>query len=138
MKKRVRSKNLSADVVQIIVQLLDGWASKLTWDHLISAIDFRIQQHYTRQALSNQNDIKIAYDIAKQRLSTSNNKPTIKNTNEMLLKQLQTIKNENEKLKKENGELLEQSARWVYNATTNGITFEQLNKPLAIIKHKDD
>ena len=135
MKKRVRSKNLSNEAIETIVQLLDGWASKLTWDHLISAIDFRIEQHYTRQALSSHPQIKSAYDDTKKRLSRLNTENLAKKKpqqDDSLLLKIKDLETDNIKLKKENKELLEQIARWVYNAYRLDITPNELDKPLAL------
>jgi hypothetical protein len=135
MKKRIRSKNISDETIDLIVQLLDGWASKLTWDHLISAIDFRINQHYTRQALSNQTKIKQAYDKAKQRLQSN------KQSNKMQVNQLDKLKQvelENYKLKDQNHELLAQCARWTYNAYLLGISIDELDRPIQEINPKNN
>jgi hypothetical protein len=106
MEKRTRSKNLSNETIEIIVQLLDGWASKLTWDHLISAIDFKTQQHYTRQALSNHPKIKLAFDTTKQRLSKEEKNSIIKTPNDLLIKRLEILEFENKRLENENNRLL--------------------------------
>jgi len=132
MKKRTRSKNLSDDTISIIVQLLDGWASKLTWDHLISAIDFRINQHYTRQALSNHPQIKSAYDATKQRLSDSKVTENIASIDNQT-STIKALEIENNNLKEENKKLLDQVARWVYNAYAMGIKIDELDKPLKVV-----
>jgi len=131
MNKRTRSKNLSDQSIEVIVQLLDGWASKLTWDHLISAIDFKLHQHYTRQALSSHPQIKLAYDKTKQRLSLEQKKEAKKSEKDILLEQLQNLEKENQRLKKENQELLALNHRVTYNAYVHGLSLEQLNKEVS-------
>ena len=46
-----RSKNLDDQLIRGIVEILDGWSEDLTWDGLVEAVDRRLGQRYTRQAL---------------------------------------------------------------------------------------
>jgi len=46
--KHSRSENLTDELIERIVEILDGWSEKLTWNKLIDEIEFRTKNRYTR------------------------------------------------------------------------------------------
>lgn len=143
LHKRNRSKNLTDEDIEITVNILDGIEGKLTWDELITAIDFKTGQHYTRQTLAKHPRIKKAYDIAKARIvrereNTNNIDSTLSPKEYILAEKLKNLEAKNERLHKENEELLLQFARWTYNAYTYGITPDQLDKVLPVVNRGQD
>ena len=139
-ESRSRTKNLTEEDIDIAIRLLDGWdiSSKLTWDHLITAIDFKTGKCYTRQALSKHRAIQNAYSATKNRLSKKklNNGTKTSLSADMLVERNERLEAENNRLKMENEALLEQFVRWAYNAYQRGLTQDDLNKSLPPIDRR--
>ncbi|WP_369989391.1 hypothetical protein [Pseudomonas xanthosomatis] len=131
---RGRAKNLNEDAIGVIVAVLDGWSGKLTWDLLIDVIERRLLVRYTRQALDKRARVKLAYQLAKQRVSggaslKSKSKPSSVEV-AVINQRLSRLEAENSRLKFENERLLEQFVTWSYNAYLKGLTKEYLGTPL--------
>lgn len=131
--KRIRMPNLDDAAIRRIVQILDGWSGKLTWELLIEAIEHRSRQRYTRQALHSHERIRLAFGGRKKALATDkpasrafDGPPELK----LALDEVARLTAENERLERENNRLLEQFVRWVYNASKRNLTEEFLNRPL--------
>lgn len=126
--------HLSDKDIETIVKIIDGWSrsEKLTWDNLILVVQMRLFRKYSRQALSRHERIKRAYRLKKQFLSTdSDSKAEFKSVElQKAMERIKRLKAENERLKAENNSLLEQFARWAYNAHTKGLDEAFLNRPL--------
>lgn len=129
-----RAKNLDDAAIGVIVSVLDGWAGKLTWDLLAEAIEKRTRVKYTRQALDKHARIKMAYQVAKGRLSgaprTVRKHKLSEAETEALVQRYARLQAENERLERENNRLLEQFQTWLYNAHLKGLTKEYLNSSL--------
>ena len=130
--KQQRAKNLDDAGIKNIVEILDGWSEKLTWDLLIEAINFRTHNKYTRQALHKHERIRNAFELRKTSLADGD--ATIRNVRspelQKALERIARIEAENKRLESENNQLLEQFVRWSYNAYTRGLDSEFLNQPL--------
>jgi regulator of replication initiation timing len=131
-----RAKNLDdADITQI-VEMVDGWSGKLSWEMLIDAIEERSYMRYTRQALHKHERIGQAYSQRKKSLSQQGVEKDISNLSpelQVAQQQLSRLTAENSRLKAENERLLEQFVRWAYNAYSRNIDKEFLNQPLPSI-----
>lgn len=132
---RSRAKNLNDVDIGLIVNVLDGWSEKLTWNLLIEAIEKRIHVRYTRQALDRHARIKIAYQVAKERLSgvirTNRTTQRLSPTEvRALTERVKRLEAESKRLSVENERLLEQFVTWSYNTHLKGLTKEYLNRPL--------
>lgn len=134
MKQR-RAKNLSDDGIKIIVEILDGWTGKLTWELLISEISLRRHGRYTRQALSNHERIRHAFDLKKRKCTSESGlvRPVCSPELKVAMGKIERLKSENIRLESENQRLLEQFATWTYNAYSRGLDQEFLNHPLPSI-----
>lgn len=128
-----RAKNLEdADIAQI-VEMLDGWSGKLSWNLLIDAIEKRRHMRYTRQALHKHERVAQAYSMRKKVLSARVDRDEITYSSpelQILNQKLARTTAENIRLKSENEHLLEQFVRWAYNAYTRNLDKEFLNRPL--------
>jgi len=132
--KHSRSENLTDELIERIVEILDGWSEKLTWNKLIDEIEFRTKNRYTRQTLAKHQRIKDAYNLTKNRVSTSVKElPNMSPEVAALIQKVRRVEAENERLNFENEVLLAQFARWAYNAHSKGVTKEILDKPLTPI-----
>lgn len=129
-----RAKNLDDGAIELIVSVLDGWSSKLTWDLLAEAIEKRTRVRYTRQALDKHARIKTAFQLTKERLSgaprTARKHKLSEAEAEALAQRYERLQAENKRLERENNRLLEQFQTWLYNAHLKGLTKEYLSTPL--------
>lgn len=127
-----RSKNLGDAEIKQIVEILDGWSGKLSWDLLINAIELRMFNSYTRQALHKHERIRHAFELRKNELSADGQdvqrvgSPQL----QIALDRIARLEAENRRLESENNQLLEQYARWAYNAHTRGLDHDFLNRAL--------
>jgi hypothetical protein len=133
---RSREKNLDDEVVANIVQVLDGWSGKLSWERLIEAVEKRMRLSYTRQALYSHERIRLAFGVRKKALS--DNKVGVAGVAaspelQIALDRIALLEGENQRLEAENNALLEQFVRWAYNAQTRNLTKEFLNNPLPAV-----
>ena len=130
--KQQRARNLDDAGIKDIVEILDGWSEKLTWDLLIEAINFRTHNKYTRQTLHKHERIKNAFELCKARLADGD--VAIRNVRspelQKALERIARLEAENKRLESENNQLLEQFVRWAYNAYTRGLDSQFLNQPL--------
>ena len=123
------AKHLTEQDRQQIVGILDGWPadSKLTWDRLLDRIGHRLGINPTRQTLSRDPRIKLAFQNRKE----GKPHPVRQSATEKSLRQkVERLKAENARLEKEKALFLEMFTRWQYNAHKHGLTEERLGQPL--------
>lgn len=127
-----RSKNLSDADIKEIVEILDGWAGKLTWELLINAIELRMYNRYTRQTLHKHERIRHAFEVQKKRQEGNKGEVPRAASPELraALERIARLEAENSRLISENERLLEQFTRWAYNAHTRGLDRDFLSRPL--------
>ena len=130
--KRAREKNLDDHTVSAIVEVLDGWSGHLTWEALIAKVTARLKLTYTRQALHRHERIRLAFTLRKNVKSTDDHAPDSDEPPELrlALDRIARLEAENIRLTAENHGLLEQFARWAYNAHARNVSQEVLNTPL--------
>jgi hypothetical protein len=131
-----RSRNLRDEDVQAIVSMLDGWSGPLTWNLLIDAVYMRLHCKYTRQTLHKHQRVKIAFEVRKNNLQAG--EPPVRGSAQLqkALERIARLEAENERLITENDRLLEQFARWAFNAYVRGIGEAELNRPLPEIDRR--
>ncbi|MCU5783821.1 hypothetical protein HC956_02120 [Alcaligenes faecalis] len=132
MAEKKRAKNLSESDIDRIVDILDGWSgTPLTWSFLIDEIERKLFRRYTRQALNRYHRIKLAYAVSKERhLPQAYENELLHPELRVALEQIEKLTAQNRRLEEENQQLLEQFARWAYNAYQAGISEAQLNRDL--------
>lgn len=128
---RVRAKNITNEILDLIIGILDGWLGRLTWEGLIEEIERRTDVRYTRQTLFKHTRIKLAFQNSKTRVEADlsedqENNPAIA----LLKKRIDRLEAENSRLQLENDRLLEQFVRWAYNAHLKGLDKDFLDNPL--------
>lgn len=135
MKQR-RAKNLDDVGIKKIVEILDGWSEKLTWEMLIDAVELRLHNRYTRQTLHKHERIKNSFELRKAALAKGDEEVRIVRSPELqkCLERIARLEAESKRLESENKLLLEQFARWAYNAHTRGLDFIFLNRSLPPVK----
>jgi hypothetical protein len=124
------AKHLTDRDVERIVEILDGWRDKLTWEALCDACLPAIGTKPARQTLVKFVRIVNAYKACKKRLMEDvpdiRPPPSIRVATERIAR----LERENARLKRENRELLEQFVVWQYNAHAHGLTDKDLNRSL--------
>lgn len=133
-----RSKNLDEAGIKEVVEILDGWSGKLTWDLLISAIKLRTHYEYTRQTLHKHERIRNAFELKKQDIADNQDSVRSVGSPELqkALERIARLEAENKRLESENSQLLEQFVRWAYNASTRELDQNFLNKPLPPVNRR--
>jgi hypothetical protein len=135
-----RAKNLTAAQVKTIVELIDGWSGKLTWDLLREAIASRTSQTYERQALAAHEAIQKAFTNKKATptaVKKTASSPELEAAEQAIDRLEATVK----RLTHENNTLIEQFVRWAHNASLRGLGEDFLNQPLPPVdreKTKED
>lgn len=128
------SRHITELDIQKIVEMLDGWEGRLTWNMLCEACSDLIHATPTRQTLSKFPRIVEAYravnERAKNEASQERNVPA---SMQIAVDRIERLTRENERLKRENEQLLEQFVVWQYNASSRGMSIEELNKNLPTI-----
>lgn len=137
-----RGKNLADQDIAAIVGILDGWRGKLTWEMLLDAVQSRMLGSYTRQALNNHVRIAEAFRDRKLALAEELGKAPRKRLANLspelqaALERIERLEAQNTRLQKENDRLLEQFARWAYNAETKGLDKAFLSRPLPSVNRE--
>lgn len=127
------AKHLTVKDIQVIVNLIDTWEEKLTWDAVCDAAAPLIRTRPTRQTLNSHIRIKDAFGYKKKLLKNgfiSSKKPASLN---IAQKRISRLENENQRLIAENSELLLRFIKWQYNAYKHGISKDKLDAALPII-----
>lgn len=128
-----RSRNLTDGDIDQVVSILDGWTGRLNWDALVATIDARTGQSYTRQALSKHLRILSAFQTRKRALADRQaTEPTSGSSPELAaaLQRIARLEASTSRLEAERLALLDQFARWAFNAHSRGLSYEILNRPL--------
>jgi hypothetical protein len=109
-----RGKNLGDDDIKQIVEILDGWSGKLTWDLFIDAIELRMHCRYTRQTLHKHERIYNAFELRKKGIADGDGVLQTVRSPELqkALERIARLEVENKRLESENENLLAQFARW--------------------------
>ena len=134
--KGKRSKNIGDQEIQIIVGILDGWSGPLTWNLLIDAVKSRLHCRYTRQALHKHERIRVAFELRKKNADAAEQRPRGSVQIQKAMERIARLEAENQRIQKENELLLEQFARWSYNAYVHGLGEADLNRPLPEIDRR--
>lgn len=131
MTRARRSPNLTADRVASIVEIVRAWEGRLTWPALIKAVAKKMNCTYTRQALFNQELIRVAYETYRATNSGAigSGRP-VSAALKSALDRARRLELELGEAKRREGLLLEQFVRWAYNASSRGLSSEFLNQPL--------
>ncbi|MCD0254780.1 hypothetical protein JWH16_13380 [Xanthomonas campestris pv. campestris] len=128
-----RARNLSGEDVAKIVGILDGWSGRLTWDALLDSVERHLFARYTRQALHRHTRIQAAFEQRKRKLAEGGGSPRrIEAAPEMqvAMDRIALLEAQLQRVCAENTRLLEQFARWAYNASVRGLDDVYLNSPL--------
>jgi len=121
--------------IEEICGILDGWPTdkKLTWEAFLSTIQFRLRKSWSRQALDRHDRISQAFKRKKKFLRNLPPEEKVREVPEyvkQLYQYIERLEAERDRSKQEATDLLEQFARWAYNAAAKGLTLEVLDAAL--------
>ncbi|UIJ81943.1 hypothetical protein [Rhizobium leguminosarum] len=125
---------LTDDEIERIVALLISWQGKLSWELLTERVETLLKRPFTRQGLDKQDNIRTAFQQAKDRLRSSPVTPSATEMSTelaMALGRVERLEAEVAVLKAERNRFLEKFATWQYNARSSGrLSESDLNIPL--------
>lgn len=131
--KKPRAPDLTDERLEVVLQTLDGWKGKLTWDLLIAAVETATGIAYSRFTFSEYPEIANAFALKKDALrGTWKGEPAVPRDQRVraALEQAERLQGTVERLKQENQLLKEQFVTWAHNAERKGVTIMMLNAPL--------
>lgn len=124
------AKHLSEHHIRVLVDIIDAWAGKMTWDGLCDRAGEVLGFRPTRQTLSTHIAIKTAFHAKKTHLKTGN-LPTKRPASLGIAEQrIRKLESEIARVILENEGLVEQFIRWQYNAQKRGISRAMLEEAL--------
>lgn len=132
MKKK-RAPDLTAERIAVVLETLDGWQGKLTWELLLDAVQASTGHRYSRFTFAEYPEIANAFSFKKDRLRGTLPRERGEPRDERVraaLAQVERYKEKANRLGAENQLLLEQFVTWATNAERKGVTLDMLNAPL--------
>lgn len=131
--KKSRAPDLTQERLQLVLDTLDGWTGKLTWDLLLEAVKKATGIAYSRFTLAEYPQIANAFSLKKDTLrgtwKAAGGEPRDERVR-AALGQVERYKSKVLRLEQENHLLLEQFVTWAHNAERKGVTVMMLNVPL--------
>lgn len=131
--KKTRAPDLTDERIQVVIDTLDGWKGKLTWDLLLKAVEEKTGIAYSRFTFAEYPRIANAFSLRKRALTgTWKTEPGQPRDEQVraALEQVARYRAKVERLEQENQLLLEQFVTWATNAERKGVTMAMLNAPL--------
>lgn len=133
--RKQRAPDLTEATIAVVVDVLDGWTGKLTWDLLIAEVLRLTGFEYSRFTFAEYPRIADAFAVKKKKLSGTlvrGARTPRDGQIQAALDQAERFKEKADRLERENELLLEQFQTWAVNAERHGVTIAKLNAPLAL------
>ncbi len=131
--KKTRAPDLTDELIQAVIEILDDWKGKLTWDLLLNTVEDKAGIAYSRFTFAEYPTIANAFTLRKKALSgiwkAGPRHPRDEQVR-AVLEQVARYRAKVERLEQENQLLLEQFVTWATNAERKGVTMAMLNAPL--------
>jgi len=126
-------RHLTDHDIQVLLDLIDGWEGRFTWDGLCDRAGEVFGFRPTRQTLNAHRTVKSAFDAKKNYIKIGA-KPSRRPSSLSYAEQkIRKLESEVERHKYENERLIEQFIRWQYNAQKRGVTKAMLDEFLPVI-----
>lgn len=131
--KKNRAPDLTQDHIATVLDTLDTWRGKLTWDLLLDKLEEVWGHRYSRFTLSSYAEVSNAFahrkDALRGTLPTSRGTPSDPRIR-AAMEQAARFKAKAERLEAENNLFLERFVTWAHNAERRGVSMDTLNTPL--------
>lgn len=131
--RKSRAPDLTKERIAIVLDTLDGWRGKLTWELLLDAVQASTGYRYSRFTFAEYPEIANAFSFKKNTLRGSLPRARSESRDEQVraaLAQAERYRQKAERLQAENQLLVEQFVTWAINAERKGVTMDMLNTPL--------
>ncbi|UDF35984.1 UNVERIFIED_ORG: hypothetical protein LHJ69_02630 [Shinella sp. XGS7] len=133
--RKPRAPDLTEATISKVLDLLDGWTGKLTWDLLIAKVAEVTGYEYSRFTFAEYPRLANAFAVKKKVVSgtlTRGPRTTRDGQIQAALDKAKRFEEKANRLERENELLLEQFQTWAVNAERHGVTIDKLNAPLAL------
>lgn len=131
--KKSRAPDLTDKLISMVLEILDGWKGKLTWELLLDSVALSTGHRYSRFTFAEYPQIANAFSFKKETLrgtiSSSASEPRDERVR-LALAQAARCKAKADRLEAENQLLIEQFVTWAINAERKGVTMDMMNAPL--------
>lgn len=131
--KKTRAPALTDERIQVVLDTLDAWKGKLTWDLLIAEVARVTGITYSRFTFVEYPQVANAFSMKKEALRGTWDTKSASPRDERVraaLEHAERSKAKAQRLEQENQLLLEQFVTWAVNAERKGVTVAMLNAPL--------
>ncbi len=131
--KKERAPDLTPERIEQVLEMLDTWKGKLTWELLLVAFEASSGHRYSRFTFAEYEEITTAFSLRKEALRGTLPQSRGTPRDERLraaLAQAERATAKAKRLQNENNLLLEQFTTWALNAERKGVTLDMLNAPL--------
>jgi hypothetical protein len=132
MKKK-RAPDLTEERIAVVLEILDVWKGKLTWELLLDVVQASTGHRYSRFTFAEYPEITNAFSLKKESLRGTLPRERGEPRDERIraaLAQVERYKAKANRLEAENQLLTEQFVIWAINAERKGVTLDMLNAPL--------
>jgi hypothetical protein len=131
--KKNRAPDLTNERIATVLEIVENWRGKLTWDLLLESVEKAIGFRYSRFTFAEYPEISNAFslrkDVLRGTLQHGRSEPKDERVRAALA-QAERYKAKAERLAAENQLLTEQFVTWAINAERRGITMDMLNAAL--------
>ena len=131
--RKSRAPDLTQEMLQQVLDILDGWEGKLTWELLLDAVEARVSHRYSRFTFAEYPEIANAFSLKKDRLRGTLPRNRSEPKDERLraaYEQVDRLSAKVARLQVENDLLNEQFVIWAINAERKGVTMDMLDASL--------
>ena len=131
--KKSRAPDLTNERIAMVLDTLDGWKNKLTWELLLDAVESSTGYRYSRFTFAEYPEIANAFSLKKDSLRGTLPRERGVPRDERVaaaLAQADRYKAKAGRLEAENQLLSEQFVTWALNAERKGVTIDMLSAPL--------
>jgi len=131
--KKNRAPDLTDERITNVIEMLDEWKGKLTWELLLGAVEKATGHRYSRFTFAEYPEIANAFSLKKDALRGTLPRARGEPRDERLraaLAQVERYQAKIHRLEAENRLLTEQFVTWAINAERKGVTLDVLNAPL--------
>jgi hypothetical protein len=131
--KKSRAPDLTDERITIVLETLDMWKGKLTWEILLDAVETATGHRYSRFTFAEYPEIANAFTLKKDSLRGTLPRARGEPRDERVraaITQADRYKAKADRLEAENQLLTEQFVTWAINAERQGVTIDMLNRPL--------
>jgi len=131
--RKNRAPDLTDERIAAVLETLDAWKGKLTWDLLLNAVQASTGFRYSRFTFAEYPEIANAFSLKKDVLRGSLPRQRGEPRDERVraaIAQAERYKAKANRLEAENQLLIEQFVTWAVNAERKGVTLDMLNTPL--------